>query len=108
MVAVQDRGHSDFRHRGGACGQTANWHPFLPHGYSGHADGRGHRVFHVHRLRFGLDGGGECRNPQRDLPLGIITTLLVCAALYISVALVLTGIANWKTLDSAWPRSRTL
>ncbi len=36
----------------------------------------------------------ECRNPQRDMPFGIIATLIVCAALYIAVALVLTGIAQ--------------
>ncbi len=36
----------------------------------------------------------ECRNPQRDLPIGIIATLVVCTVLYIAVALVLTGIAN--------------
>ena len=43
----------------------------------------------------------ECRNPQRDMAFGIIATLVVCAALYIAVALVLTGLVNWKSLNSA-------
>jgi APA family basic amino acid/polyamine antiporter len=45
----------------------------------------------------------ECKNPQRDLPFGIIMTLVVCAVLYISVALVLTGIAPWRTLTGDAP-----
>jgi APA family basic amino acid/polyamine antiporter len=45
----------------------------------------------------------ECRRPQRDLPFGILMTLLVCTVLYISVSLVLTGVANWKTLANAAP-----
>jgi APA family basic amino acid/polyamine antiporter len=45
----------------------------------------------------------ECKNPQRDVPFGIIGTLLICTVLYVSVALVLTGIAPWKTLGSAAP-----
>ena len=38
----------------------------------------------------------ECKNPQRDMPFGIMMTLLVCTILYVSVALVLTGIAKWR------------
>ena len=45
----------------------------------------------------------ECRNPQRDMPIGIITTLIVCAVLYIAVAMVLTGIAHWSTLNTDAP-----
>ena len=41
----------------------------------------------------------ECKRPQRDLPFGIIATLIICTILYGSVTVVLTGIANWKTLD---------
>ena len=42
------------------------------------------------------------------MPIGIIATLIVCAVLYIAVALVLTGIANWKTLDNAAPVANAL
>ena len=45
----------------------------------------------------------ECNRPQRDLPFGILMTLLVCTLLYVSVSLVLTGVANWKTLSNAAP-----
>ena len=45
----------------------------------------------------------ECRKPQRDLPIGIIATLVVCTILYGSVALVLTGIANYQTLSTDSP-----
>ena len=37
----------------------------------------------------------ECKNPKRDLPLGIMVSLLICAALYVGVAVVLTGIQPW-------------
>jgi APA family basic amino acid/polyamine antiporter len=50
----------------------------------------------------------ECRRPQRDLPLGIILTLVICAALYVSVALVLTGIADYQTLGNAAPVANAL
>jgi len=82
---------------------TANWHPFLPHGYSGMLTGAAIVFFTYIGFDSVSTAAEECRNPQRDLAVGIIATLIVCAALYISVALVLTGIVNWKTLDSAAP-----
>ena len=46
----------------------------------------------------------EAKNPQRDLPIGIIATLVVCTVLYIAVAVVLTGMVPWQTLlDDAAP-----
>ncbi|MFX6424164.1 amino acid permease, partial [Acinetobacter baumannii] len=46
----------------------------------------------------------ECINPQRDVPRSIMATLAVCALLYISVAVVLTGLVPWQTLlDDAAP-----
>src|SRR5207244_8678986 len=46
----------------------------------------------------------EAKNPQRDLPIGIIATLVVCTLLYIGVAVVLTGIVPWQSLlDDAAP-----
>jgi APA family basic amino acid/polyamine antiporter len=50
----------------------------------------------------------ECRNPQRDLPFGILMTLLICTLLYVSVALVLTGVVNWKNLNNAAPVAAAL
>src|SRR5206468_8252334 len=40
----------------------------------------------------------EARNPQRDLPIGIIATLIVCTVLYVAVAIVLTGLVPWQSL----------
>jgi basic amino acid/polyamine antiporter, APA family len=80
-----------------------NWHPFFPNGYSGLLTG-GAIIFFTY---IGFDSiscaAEETRNPQRDMPVGIFGTLLVCALLYASVALVLTGIANWKTLTGDAP-----
>ena len=48
-------------------------------------------------------------NPQRDVPIGIIATLVVCTMLYIGVAVVLTGLVPWQTLvDDAAPVVNTL
>lgn len=82
---------------------TANWHPFLPHGYSGMLTGAAIVFFTYIGFDSVSTAAEECKNPQRDMPIGIIATLVICAALYIAVALVLTGIANWQTLGSAAP-----
>jgi basic amino acid/polyamine antiporter, APA family len=63
-----------------------------------------HHLLHLHRIRFRLHRGEECKNPQRDVPIGIIATLIVCTVLYIGVAVVLTGIVPWRSLiDDAAP-----
>ena len=83
--------------------QVSNWHPFLPNGFSGVLTGSA-IVFFTY---IGFDSvsttAEECRRPQRDLPFGIIVTLITCATLYIGVALMLTGIADYKTLNNAAP-----
>ena len=87
---------------------TANWNPFLPNGWSGVLTG-GAIVFFTY---IGFDSvsttAEECKNPQRDLPLGILITLGVCAVLYAAVSLVLTGIARWDTLNNAAPVANAL
>ncbi len=69
-----------------------NWHPFMPNGWQGVMTG-GAIVFFTY---IGFDSvstaAEECRNPKRDVPLGILISLIVCAVLYVSVAVVLTGI----------------
>ena len=82
---------------------TANWHPFLPHGFSGMLTGAAIVFFTYIGFDSVSTAAEECKRPQRDLPFGIIATLIVCATLYIAVALVLTGIAHWQTLNSAAP-----
>jgi len=82
---------------------SANWHPFAPHGFPGILTGASILFFTYIGFDSVSTAAEECRNPQRDLPFGIITTLIVCTILYSSVALVLTGIANYSTLTSASP-----
>jgi APA family basic amino acid/polyamine antiporter len=87
---------------------TQNWHPFLPNGFSGVLTG-GAIVFFTY---IGFDSvstaAEECAHPQRDLPLGILITLVACAVLYSGVALVLTGIVRWDTLNNAAPVANAL
>jgi basic amino acid/polyamine antiporter, APA family len=87
----------------------ANWHPYSPNGWPGILTG-GSIIFFTY---IGFDSvstaAEECKNPQRDLPIGIITTLVICTALYIGVVVVLTGIVPWQTLvDDAAPVVNTM
>jgi basic amino acid/polyamine antiporter, APA family len=86
-----------------------NWHPFAPNGWPGILTG-GSIIFFTY---IGFDAvstaAEECRNPQRDLPIGIIATLLICTLLYIAVVVVLTGLVRWQTLlDDAAPVVNTM
>ncbi|HWX93464.1 MAG TPA: amino acid permease [Terriglobales bacterium] len=81
-----------------------NWHPFAPNGFSGILTG-GSIIFFTY---IGFDSvstaAEEAKNPQRDLPIGIIATLVICTVLYIGVAVTLTGIVPWQSmLDDAAP-----
>ena len=87
----------------------ANWHPFAPNGWPGILTG-GSIVFFTY---IGFDSvstaAEECKNPQRDLPIGIISTLVICTILYIAVVVVLTGLVPWQTLlDDAAPVVNTM
>src|SRR6202163_1722349 len=87
---------------------TANWHPFMPNGYSGVLTGAAIIFF----TYIGFDAlsttAEECHTPQRDLPRGIMFTLVICALLYAGVALVLTGIVPWQTLNNDAPVANAL
>jgi APA family basic amino acid/polyamine antiporter len=87
---------------------TANWHPFLPNGFPGVMTGAAIVFFTYIGFDSVSTAAEECRRPQRDLPFGIIMTLVVCAVLYIAVSLVLTGIAPWNTLNNAAPVANAL
>lgn len=82
---------------------TANWHPFFPHGFPGVLTGASIIFFSYIGFDSVSTAAEECRNPQRDLPVGIIATLVVCTVLYASVALVLTGIMPWTKLGTDSP-----
>ncbi len=77
---------------------TNNWDPFLPNGFTGVLAG----VSAVFYAYIGFDAisttAEECKNPQRDLPRGMIYSLIICTVLYILIALVLTGMVNYSEL----------
>jgi APA family basic amino acid/polyamine antiporter len=87
---------------------VSNWKPFMPNGFQGVLTG-GAIVFFTY---IGFDSvstaAEECQNPQKDVPNGIIASLVICAVLYVSVALVLTGIQQWPTLRNAAPVANAL
>ena len=74
------------------------WHPFMPNGWSGVLTG-GSIIFFTY---IGFDSvstaAEECRNPQRDLPIGILATLIACTLLYGGVAIALSGIVPWQSV----------
>ena len=74
------------------------YHPYMPNGWSGVLTG-GSIIFFTY---IGFDSvstaAEECRNPQRDLPIGIIATLVVCSLLYVAVAVCLTGLEPWQSM----------
>ncbi|WP_214228533.1 amino acid permease [Pedobacter sp. B4-66] len=77
---------------------TANWDPFAPNGVSGVLKG----VSAVFFAYIGFDAisttAEECKNPQRDLPRGMMWAIIICTVLYVAIALVLTGIVSYKLL----------
>ena len=83
--------------------EVSNWTPFMPNGMEGVLTGAAIVFFTYIGFDSVSTAAEECRNPQRDMPIGIIGTLIVCSLLYISVAVVLTGIARWDTLGNAAP-----
>ncbi|MFA6956696.1 MAG: amino acid permease [Thermoanaerobaculia bacterium] len=103
-----------------------NWHPFAPYGWTG-------INFFGHHVAGQTDAGGspigmlagaaiiffayigfdsvsthteEARNPQRDVPIGIVASLVICTVLYIAVVAVLTGMVRYNELDINAPVSR--
>ncbi len=100
-------GYFLMRHPGVA---SMNWHPFVPP-----ADGHGNfgwggiptAAASIFFAYIGFDAvstaAQEAKNPQRDMPIGILGSLVVCTILYILVSLVLTGLVSYKTLNVAAP-----
>lgn len=97
--------------------KPANWSPFLPFGWSStSADGKPLGVFAGAAIVFfayvGFDAvstaAEEAKNPQRDLPIGIIASLVICTLIYIVVSGLLTGIVPYTTLNVSSPVSFAL
>ncbi|MEO5976373.1 MAG: amino acid permease [Chryseolinea sp.] len=79
---------------------TDNWTPFMPNGFSGVLKG----VSAVFFAYIGFDAisttAEECANPQRDLPRGMIYSLIICTVIYVVVALVITGMVNYSEFSN--------
>ena len=88
--------------------RAENWQPFLPNGFQGLLTGAAIVFFTYIGFDSVSTAAEECRRPQRDLPVGILAALGVCALLYVSVALVLTGLMNWRSLNNAAPVANAL
>ncbi len=78
---------------------TKNWTPFMPFGLTGVASGAAYVFF----AYIGFDSvsthAEEARNPQRDVPIGIIASLFLCTLLYIAVSAVLTGMVPYAEIN---------
>ncbi len=89
---------------------SSNWHPFVPppdgHGNFGWG-GIPVAAASIFFAYIGFDAvstaAQEAKNPQRDMPIGILGSLVVCTVLYILVSLVLTGLVSYKTLNVSAP-----
>jgi len=82
---------------------TANWDPFAPNGAAGVLKG----VSAVFFAYIGFDAisttAEECKNPQRDLPRGMMWAIIICTVLYVIIALVLTGMVSYSELNVGDP-----
>ncbi len=78
---------------------TDNWSPFMPNDFKGVLKG----VSAVFFAYIGFDAisttAEECENPQRDLPRGMIYTLIICTGIFVVVALVITGMTNYSEFN---------
>lgn len=82
---------------------TANWHPYLPFGWKGVMAGAGLIFFAYIGFDAVSTAAEEARNPQRDLPRGIIGSLVICTLIYIVVAAILTGAVPYRELNVSDP-----
>jgi APA family basic amino acid/polyamine antiporter len=80
-----------------------NWHPFAPNGWRGISSAAAIIFFAYIGFDAVSTAAEETRNPQRDMPIGMIASLVVCTIIYILVAIVLTGLAPWNQLATAEP-----
>jgi APA family basic amino acid/polyamine antiporter len=89
----------------------ANWHPFVPpntgvyghYGWSGIVRGAAVVFFAYIGFDAVSTAAQEAKNPQRDMPIGMLGSLAICTVLYILMSLVMTGLANYTELDVPHP-----
>ena len=94
--------------------QPANWHPFIPpneghreaFGFTGVVAGAGVVFFAYIGFDSVSTAAQEAKNPQRDMPIGIIASLLICTVLYIIVSAIATGVMPYRQLNVPDPIAR--
>lgn len=104
LIFIAVGGHALLDHPGLA---SSNWHPFLPPNTGTFGQFGLSGVFRASGIIFfayiGFDAvstaAQEARNPKRDMPIGILGSLVLCTVLYIVVATVLTGLVNYRDLN---------
>jgi basic amino acid/polyamine antiporter, APA family len=78
--------------------EPANWTPFAPHGFQGIWTGASIAFFSYIGFDAVSTAAEETADPQRNLPRGMIYSLVICTVLYIAVAAVITGLVPWQAL----------
>ena len=88
--------------------EPANWSPFMPNGFAG----VGAAAAIIFFAYVGFDAvsttAEEAKNPQRDVPIGILASLAICTLLYVAVAAVLTGIVPYSRIHVKAPVAEAL
>lgn len=85
--------------------KPVNWRPFMPFGIGGVTSGAALVFFAFLGFDAVSSAAEEVKNPQRNMPIGIIGSLLICTLLYVAVSLVLTGMVPYTNLDVSDPVS---
>jgi APA family basic amino acid/polyamine antiporter len=83
--------------------KPANWTPFAPNGFAGISSAAAIIFFAYIGFDAVSTAAEETRNPQRDMPIGMIASLVICTVIYVLVAVVLTGLLHWNKLGTAEP-----
>lgn len=86
----------------------ANWHPFMPFGWTGVVSGAALVFFAYIGFDAVSTAAEETIHPQRNVPIGIIGSLIICTTLYVIISALLTGIASYTTLNDSAPVSEVM
>jgi len=88
--------------------KPVNWTPFLPYGFNGVMTAAAIIFFAYIGFDAISTAAEETKNPQRNMPIGIILSLVICTVLYIAVAAVLTGMVSYRELNHPAPVAHAL
>ncbi|MBS2034082.1 amino acid permease [bacterium] len=86
----------------------SNWHDFAPNGWKGIHQAAAVVFFAYIGFDAVSTAAEETENPEKNLPIGMIGSLVICTLLYIAISLVMTGLAPWNQLGTADPMATAL